>query len=379
MTEIHGYCEDGFEALQAQFAANFDEGLERGASVAVTLHGKTVVDLWAGDADGTGRPWVEDTIVNVWSTTKTMSAICLLMLADRGELDLDAPIATYWPEFAVNGKALITAAHVLGHTAGLSGWDPAIEPADLYDWDKAVGVLAAQAPWWEPGTASGYHAITQGYLEGEIVRRITGQTIGGFFRDQVARPLGADFHIGLPESEEYRVGEMVVPTTGLLGDKDLDPASIAARSGMSAPISGRECNTREWRAAEIPAAGGTGNARSVARVHSALANGGTVDGVTLLSPAGVERILVEQAHNEDLVLGMKMRMGTGFGLISESVPLSPNSRAFWWGGWGGSIALTDLDAGMSVAYVMNKMAGGMSDLRGALILFAAYDGLANQS
>ena len=378
MTEIHGYCEDGFEALQAQFAANFDEGLERGASVAVTLHGKTVVDLWAGDADGTGRPWVEDTIVNVWSTTKTMSAICVLMLADRGELDLDAPIATYWPEFAVNGKASITAAHVLGHTAGLSGWDPAIEPADLYDWDKAVGVLAAQAPWWEPGTASGYHAITQGYLEGEIVRRITGQTIGGFFRDQVARPLGADFHIGLPESEEYRVGEMVVPTTGLLGDNDLDPASIAARSGMSAPISGRECNTREWRAAELPAVGGTGNARSVARVHSALANGGTVDGVTLLSPAGVERILVEQAHSEDLVLGMKMRMGTGFGLISESVPLSPNPRAFWWGGWGGSIALTDLDAGMSVAYVMNKMAGGMSDLRGALILFAAYDGLANQ-
>lgn len=379
MTEIHGYCADGFEALQAQFAANFDEGLERGASVAVTLHGKPVVDLWAGDADGTGRPWVEDTIVNVWSTTKTMSAICVLMLADRGELDLDAPIATYWPEFAVNGKASITAAHVLGHTAGLSGWDPAIEPADLYDWDKAVGVLAAQAPWWEPGTASGYHAITQGYLEGEIVRRITGQTIGGFFRDQVARPLGADFHIGLPESEEYRVGEMVVPTTGLLDDIDLDPASIAARTGRSAPISGRECNTREWRAAEIPAAGGTGNARSVARVHSALANGGTVDGVTLLSPAGVERILVEEAHNEDLVLGMKMRMGTGFGLISESVPLSPNPRAFWWGGWGGSIALTDLDAGMSVAYVMNKMAGGMGDLRGALILFAAYDGLTNQS
>ncbi len=379
MTEIHGYCKDGFEGLQAQFADNFDKGLERGASVAVTLHGEPVVDLWAGDADGSGRPWAEDTIVNVWSTTKTMSAICVLMLADRGELDLDAPVATYWPEFGANGKDAITTAQILGHTAGLSGWDPAITPADLYDWDKAVGVLAAQAPMWEPGTASGYHALTQGYLEGEIVRRITGRTLGTFFQAEVAQPLGADFFIGLPESEEARVGEMVPPTTGLRGGDTVDLASIAGRSLASAPITGAECNTREWRASEIPAAGGTGNARSVARVHAALANGGTVDGVTLMSPAGVERILVEQSHNEDLVLGMKMRMGTGFGLMNDLIPLSPNPRAFFWGGWGGSIAVTDLDAGLSVAYVMNKMADGLAgDLRGAMLVFAAYAGLANQ-
>ncbi len=379
MTEIHGYCKGGFEALQAQFADNFAKGLERGASVAVTLHGEPVVDLWAGDADGNGTPWAEDTIVNVWSTTKTMAAICVLMLADRGELDLDAPVATYWPEFAANGKGAITTAQVLGHTAGLSGWDPAITPDDLYDWDKAVGVLAAQAPLWEPGTASGYHALTQGYLEGEIVRRITGRTIGTFFQEEVARPLGADFFIGLPESEESRVGEMVPPTTGLRGGDNVDPASIAGRSLISAPITGAECNTREWRSSEIPAAGGTGNARSVARVHSALANGGTVDGVTIMSPAGVEQILVEQAHNVDLVLGMKMRMGTGFGLMSDLIPLSPNPRAFFWGGWGGSIAVVDLDAGLSVAYVMNKMADGMAgDLRGAMLIFAAYAGLAEQ-
>ena len=379
MTEIHGYCKDGFEALQAQFADNFAKGLERGASVSVTLHGEPVVDLWAGDADGASRPWAEDTIVNVWSTTKTMAAICVLMLADRGELDLDAPVATYWPEFAANGKGAITTAHILGHTAGLAGWDPAITPADLYDWDKAVGVLAAQAPLWEPGTASGYHALTQGYLEGEIVRRITGRTIGAFFQEEVARPLGADFFIGLPESEEPRVGEMVPPTTGLHGGDNVDPASIAGRSLISAPVTGAECNTREWRASEIPAAGGTGNARSVARIHSALANGGTVDGVTIMSPAGVERILVEQAHNVDLVLGMKMRMGTGFGLMSDLIPLSPNPRSFFWGGWGGSIAVTDLDAGLSVAYVMNRMADGMAgDLRGAMLVFAAYAGLAEQ-
>ncbi len=380
MTEIHGTCADAFEPVRERFAANFDEGLERGASVYVTLHGEPVVDLWAGDADGAGRPWERDTIVNVWSTTKTMSAICLLMLADRGELDLDAPIAEVWPEFAANGKAAITPAQVLGHTAGLSGWDPAISGSDLYDWDRAVGVLAAQAPWWEPGTTSGYHALTQGYLEGEIVRRVTGRTIGTFFREEVAGPLGADFHIGLPESEEPRVGEMVPPSVGLEGDVSaagVDLTSIAMRSLLSASITGAECNTREWRAAEIPAAGGTGNARSVGRVHSALACGGEVDGVRLLSLAGVERILVEQAHDVDLVLGMKMRLGTGFGLMNEVIPLSPNPRSFFWGGWGGSIAVTDLDAELTVSYVMNRMADALvGDLRGAMLTFAAYQGLA---
>ena len=376
MTQIHGECKPEFETVRARFAANFDEGGERGASVSVTLHGETVVDLWAGDADGAGRPWERDTIVNVWSTTKTMAATCLLMLADRGELDLDAPIATYWPEFAANGKEQITTAQVMGHTAGLSGWDPAIEPTDLYDWDKAVGVLAAQAPWWEPGTRSGYHLITQGYLEGEVVRRITGRTLGTFFREEVAEPLGADFHIGLPETEEGRVGEMDPPDVGL-GLEAVDLGSIAARSALSCPISGAECNTRAWRAAEIPAAGGTGNARSVARVHAALANGGTVDGVTLLSPAGVERIFTEQASGVDAVLGMDMRMGTGFGLMNESIPLSTNPRSCFWGGWGGSISVVDLDAGLSVSYVMNKMASGLvGDLRGAMLVFAAYECLA---
>ena len=181
--EIHGSYDPQFQAVRDQFAANFANGQELGASVAVTLHGEPVVDLWAGDADTAGRPWVEDTIVNVWSTTKTMAAICMLMLADRGEIDIDAPVASYWPEFAANGKDDVRVAHVLGHAAGLSGWDPAIDPEDLYDWDKACGVLAAQAPWWEPGTFSAYHAITQGYLEGEIVRRVTGRTIGTFLRE----------------------------------------------------------------------------------------------------------------------------------------------------------------------------------------------------
>ena len=374
--EIHGSYDPRFQAVRDQFAANFANGQELGASVAVTLHGEPVVDLWAGDADTAGRPWVEDTIVNVWSTTKTMAAICMLMLADRGEIDIDAPVASYWPEFAANGKEGVRVAHVLGHTAGLSGWDPAIDPEDLYDWDKACGVLAAQAPWWEPGTFSAYHAITQGYLEGEIVRRVTGRTIGTFFREEVAEPLGADFHIGLPESEDGRVAEITPPGPGMEA-AGVDPEGLAARTLLSCPLTGAEPNTREWRAAEIPAAGGTGNARSVARVHSALANGGTVDGVTLMSPEGVERIFVEQAHDVDRVLGMKMRLGTGFGLMNEMVPLSANPRTCFWGGWGGSIAIIDLDAELSVAYTMNRMADGLvsGDLRGPLLVFSAYQSL----
>jgi CubicO group peptidase (beta-lactamase class C family) len=376
VTEIHGDCDPRFEAVRAAFAANFDQGQEVGASVAVTLHGEPVVDLWAGDADEQGNAWQRDTIVNVWSTTKTMAAICLLVLADRGEVDLDAPVATYWPEFAAQGKDRVTVAQVMGHTAGLPGWDPPIAPADLYDWDRPTATLAAQVPWWDPGTASGYHALTQGYLEGEVVRRVTGRTIGTFFREEVAEPLGADFHIGLPESEEHRTGRMIPPDLSLLGAVGEDTGTVAAKALLSCPLTGAEANTREWRAAEIPAAGGTGNARSVARVHSALANGGTVDGVKILSEQGVERIFVEQCHDVDQVLGMKMRLGTGFGLMNESVPLSPNPRSCFWGGWGGSLAVIDVDAELSVAYVMNRMAGDLvGDMRGGLVVFSAFQAL----
>jgi CubicO group peptidase (beta-lactamase class C family) len=374
VVDLQGTCDEQFEPVRAAFAKNFDDGVELGASVFVTRGGRPVVDLWAGDADSHGRPWASDTIVNVYSTTKTMAATCVLMLADRGEVDLDAPVSEYWPEFKANGKEAVLVRHVMSHTAGLSGFDPAIAPSDLYDWDEVVGRLAAQSPWWEPGTASGYHAITQGYLQGEIVRRVTGRSIGTFFREEVAEPLGADFHIGLPTSEDDRVAEIIPPASTLdaLGGVDMD--SIAARTLLSCPLTGTEPATREWRAAEIPAAGGVGNARSVGRVHSALANGGEVDGVRLLSAAGVERILEEQSNGTDLVLNFPMRFGMGFGLMSDAVPLSPNPRAFFWGGWGGSIALTDLDEAMTITYVMNRMAADLiGDMRGIGIVFAAYE------
>jgi len=378
--EIHGTVAPGFEPVREAFAKNFESGLERGASATVTLKGETVVDLWAGEADPSGRAWERDTIVNVYSTTKTMAALCVLMLADRGELDLAAPVARYWPEFAKNGKDAITISHVMSHAAGLPGFDPPLESVDvLYDWEACIDRLGAQTPWWEPGTASGYHAITQGYLQGEIVRRITGDTIGTFFRREVAEPLGADFHIGLPVSEDARVAELVPPSRGLGDTPDGGPPadSVAARTFAGAVLTAKEPRTREWRGAEIPAAGGTGNARSVGRIHSALACGGSVDGVRLLSEAGVARILEEQIRGVDLVMGTPLIFGNGFGLNNPEAPMSPNSRAFYWGGWGGSLAIIDLDAQATISYVMNRMeADLLGDPRGARVAGAAFGALA---
>ena len=375
--EIHGICDDRFNSVRQAFESNFDAGKELGASLAVTQNGKFIVDLWAGDADGQGSPWQENTIVNVYSTTKTMAAICVLMLADRKELVLSDPVARYWPEFAQGGKQDITVAHIMSHSAGLSGFDPPLENVEeLYDWDTICQHLAAQSPRWEPGSQSGYHAITQGYLQGEIVRRISGRSLGTFFREEVAEPLGADFHIGLDPAHDHRVGELQPPPQALAGT-GAEPGSVAHRTLSGAAIDATEPRSEAWRRAEIPAAGGIGNARSVARVHSALACGGTVDGVSLMSESGVETILQEQIRGVDLVFGVPMVFGMGFGLNDPAFPISPNERAFFWGGWGGSLAIIDLDAGLSIAYVMNKMAPNlMGDLRGGSIAAAVYQALA---
>ncbi|MCZ6462800.1 MAG: serine hydrolase [Proteobacteria bacterium] len=375
--EPKGHCDARFERVRTAFLANFEQRDEVGASVFVTLEGRPVVDLWAGTAGPGGAPWVEDTIINVYSTTKTMASLCVLMLADRGQLELSEPVAKYWPEFAQNGKEEVRVSHVMSHSAGLSGFDPPIEVETLYDWDRVVTQLASQSPWWEPGTASGYHAMTQGYLQGELVRRVTGRSIGTFFREEVAEPLGADFHIGLDPVHDVRVGELILPER-TLADQLPQDGSVAARTHQSCVLRGDEPRTRAWRGAEIPAAGGTGNARSVGRVHSALACGGTVDGVRLLSPETVEGILEEQTNGTDLVLGLPIRFGMGFGLRSDLLALSPNERMFFWGGWGGSLALIDLDARLTISYVMNRMASDLlGDIRGGSLAMAAYQSLAD--
>jgi len=375
MSDIQGTVDSDFEGVREALAANLDSGADVGASVAVTVDGRTVVDIWGGHQDEARTvPWERDTIINVWSTTKTMAALCALVLADRGELDLHAPVAQYWPEFKANGKESVEVRHLLSHSAGLSGWQEPMRPSDLYDWEKATSLLAAQEPWWEPGTANGYHAITQGYLVGEVVRRITGRSIGTFFADEIAGPLGADFHIGTPSACDDRVARVIPPPP--LPMEGLDQDSIAVRTLSNPPLSAEQSWEIDWRRSEIPAAGGHGNARSVAAVQSVLACAGEVNGVRLLSEAGCEAVLEEVSYTPDLVLGVPLRFGMGYGLNSPDTPLGPNPRTCFWGGWGGSLVLVDLDARMVVTYVMNKMGEGtLGDFRGVGIAFAAYAGL----
>ena len=370
--DVHGTCDDRFTPLRDAFVANFDQGLDVGASVAVALDGELVVDLWGGTTDDAGTPWEQDTVINVWSTTKTMAALCALVLADRGELDLDAPVARYWPGFEAEGKDGVLVRHLLSHTAGLPGWREPMQPEDLYDWDKCTTLLAKQAPWWEPGTAIGYHAVTQGYLVGEVVRRAAGCTLGTFFRTEIAEPLGADFHIGTPASVDPRVAKVIPPPP--LPMDGIDPDLVAVRVLANPLMDASQSWEIPWRRMESPAVNGHGNARSVAMVQRALACGGTVDGVTLLSPAGCAQVYREQAYDVDLVLGVKNRHGIGYGLASDDIPISPNKGACFWGGWGGSVVVVDPDARMCIAYVMNRMGEGtVGDIRGGALVWAAYD------
>jgi CubicO group peptidase (beta-lactamase class C family) len=379
--EVHGICKDGFESVRDAFVQNFEEGLEVGAAAAVTVDGEFVVDIWGGDADPNGTPWESDTIVNVYSTTKTMAATCMLALADRGKLDFDAPVAQYWPEFAQHGKESVLVKHVMSHTAGLPGFVPPVTAEQIYDVDAIAAQLAAQELWWEPGTRSGYHALTQGNLEGEILYRITGTRMAEWFQTEIADPLGADFHMSLPASEDARVAELIPPdvnaTTELaINDTVISIDSIAGRTLTSALLDATEPKTREWRAAEIPAAGGIGNARSIARIHSALACGGEVDGVRIMSEAGARRGLEEQIDNHDHVLMTDLRHGLGFALKLDGWTTSPNKNSMFWGGWGGSLAIVDFDARASISYVMNRMDAQLTgDPRNQRISAAVYAAL----
>lgn len=379
---IHGTCADELAVVRETFEANFTNGLEVGASVAVAIEGELVVDLWGGLADEeTGAPWTSDTIVNVFSSTKPMIGLVALMLADRGEIDLHAPVARYWPEFGANGKADIEVRHILGHTSGVSGWEQPVGIDDIGDLPLATSLLAAQAPWWEPGSASGYHAITVGHLMGEIVRRVTGQSLGTFLRTELAEPLGADFHIGTGPELDHRIATVVSSGIPLSGPEPLEPGSIPAKTLANPAIEQSIANLEAFRRVEMPACNGHGNARSMVTLQSIIANSGTVGGRTFLSPAGVEALFEVQSAGVDLVMGLPVRHGIGFGLNGPELTVSPNPRACYWGGWGGSIVLNDLDAKMSFAYAMNKMGpGAPADLRGmmlALSLMGALMGTAS--
>jgi CubicO group peptidase (beta-lactamase class C family) len=356
---------DRFASVQKLFEQNLADGTDLGAAFCVTVDDRVVIDLYGGFADeARTRPWQADTIVGVYSTTKTMAALTALLVADRGELDFAAPVAHYWPEFAAAGKADVTLAQVMSHSSGLCGWREPLTTEDLYDWEKVTALLAGQEPYWEPGTASGYHVLTQGYLIGEVIRRATGRTLGTVFREEIAEPLGADFHIGLPAAEDHRVADLIPPVGG-------PPKGTAKfwEVGSNPDVDPLVTRTRQWRAAEIPAGGGIGNARAVASIHAILANGGVSRGHRFLSERGCRRALEAQVTGLDLVLGMQVSFGLGFAL---GAGLMPNDNTLYWGGYGGSLALIDLDARTTIAYTPNRMVGSATgDLR-ALELAMAF-------
>lgn len=371
--EVQGSCDPRFEALRDILASSLASGADVGACTSVMLDGEMVVDLWGGFADEARTvPWQADTITNVWSSTKTMTALSALMLHSRGQLDFDAPVAEYWPEFAANGKADVRVRHLMSHTSGVSAWAQPVEVSDIFDWEKSTSMLAAQAPWWEPGTASGYHALNQGHLVGEVIRRVTGTKLGEFFRTQVAEPLGADFHIGLAPSEYGRVANVIPPPPLPIDLSTLDPDMVAVKTFTGPAPDASVAWTDEWRQADIGAANGHGNARSMALVQSAISNGGVVNGVQLLDQSSIDQIFREQSNGVDLVLMMPMRFGIGFGLPGESFPLPPDRRICFWGGWGGSLVINDLDNRMTFTFAMNRMGGGtVGDERGLNLLAAA--------
>jgi CubicO group peptidase (beta-lactamase class C family) len=359
-TAVHGEADPRFAALRKEFQQQLDSGEELGASIAVVEHGKPVVDLWGGYREvARTSPWERDTITSVWSITKTMTSLAALMLVDRGELDLDAPVAKYWPEFAQNGKAEITVKQVMSHTGGVSGWDEPFTLEVLYDYDLAVSRLAAQAPWWEPGTASGYSLVNYGHIVGELVRRVSGKSLRRFVAEEIAGPLGADFSIGVPRSEYDRVSNVVPPPPGQMDLSQLPPGHPALRTFGSMSLDATLPRTEAWRDAEIGAANGFGNARSVARIQSVISNGGEIDGVRLLSQSTIDRIFEVQSDGTDLVLFQHLRFGIGYGLPSPQESQLPDRRIAYWGGWGGSIVLNDVDRGFTFAYVMNRMDGAV--------------------
>jgi CubicO group peptidase (beta-lactamase class C family) len=361
MADLQGTCDARFEAVRRQLKENVDSGAELGASIVVDLDGEIAVDLWGGYADSDRtKPWERDTITNVWSTTKTVTSLAALMLVDRGELDVDAPVARYWPEFAAAGKEDVLVRHVMSHTSGVSGLDQPAVVEDLYDWDKSTSRFAAQAPWWAPGTASGYHALNFGHLIGEVLRRITGRTLKQFVAEEIACPLGADFQIGAAESDWDRIAN-VIPPPPLPFDLEalgMDSPVVKTMTGPQADAS--NANTAAWRQADIGAANGHGNARSVARILSAVSRGGAVDGIRLLRPETIELIFREQSNGVDLVLGVPLRFGIGYGLpIPVTLPYVPDEEICFWGGWGGSVIIMDVGRRMTISYMMNKMGPGI--------------------
>jgi len=358
--KVGGSVETGFEPVQEAFAANFERHGEVGAACCVHLHGKRIVDLWGGTTTpGGNEPYTADTLQMVWSTTKGVVAIAAHMLAQEGKLDFDAPVAEYWPEFAAQGKAKIPVRWLFSHQAGLAAIDRPLGLDDVLAWTPVVEALEAQQPLWEPGMAHGYHTFTYGWLAGEVIRRVAGVSVGKFVAERIAKPLQAEFWIGLPEAQNVRVAP-ILPTPpaapgtppDALAARIADPQSLAHRSFANPAIPPGAYNELRFRTAEVPAGNGIGTARGLSRIYAAAI--GPLDGVRLLEAETLKNATRTQARGEDLVMGYETHFGTGFQLPFPFRPMAgPGSFGHY--GMGGAVAFAHPEREFSFAYVMNQM------------------------
>jgi len=352
---VQGECDSAFAGVRDAFAANFAAGLELGASLCVVVDGRAVVDVWGGWLDAEQQqPWDRDSIACVFSCTKGLAAIALLLLVDRGAVDLDAPVVRYWPEFAAAGKDTLPVRYLLTHEAGLSAIGKPMPFGSLSDWTAMVDALAQQEPWWEPGSGHGYHGVTFGHLVGEVVRRVDGRTIGAFLHDEITASLGVDCFLGLPASEDARTATMVLaPIEGETFFSRWGPDSLGPKSFGNPPDCNdpAHTNTRAFRAAEIPAANAHANARALARVYAALGAG------TIFSPDLLAEACRAHVDGPDLVMEQPTRFGLGFEITMPEAAFSfgPGTRTFGHNGSGGSLGSLDPDAGIAFGYAMNRM------------------------
>lgn len=362
MAQVQGTCPEKFASLKKVFQEQLDSTNELGASIAVNIDGEEIVDIWGGFKDVEKKdPWDKDTIVNVWSSTKVFSALAVLMLIDQGKLDAFEKVSKYWPEFAQNGKENVEVRHCLSHATGVSGWAEPVTAEIVCDLAKSTDMLAKQAPWWEPGTASGYHSLNMGHLLGELVRRVAGKSLTQFIAEEIAAPVDADFQLGAPESDWSRIAPVVPPPPPAFDFNAIPKDSILAKTLFNPPMDATVAMKPVWRKAEIGAANGHGNARSMNRMASIVSLGGTAKGKQFLSQKTMDLIFQEQTNGIDQVISLPLRFGVGFGLPSnegETSWLPQTGKVCFWGGWGGSIVLMDVGRKLTITYAMNKMGEG---------------------
>jgi CubicO group peptidase (beta-lactamase class C family) len=370
-TQVNGTAAKGFEKVRDTFAANFEQHGDVGAACCVYLHGRPVVDLWGGTKTADGEPYTAETVQMVASTTKGIVAIAAHMLAQEGKLDFDAPVTRYWPEFGQAGKEHIPVRWLFSHRAGLAAVDRPLTLKDVYAWDPVVAALAAQEPLWEPNTAHGYHAGTYGWLAGEVIRRVSGKSVGTFVRERMAQRLGLDLWIGLPEAVYGRVAPLIAaaPPSGppdIFMARLLDPTTLLHKAFVNPMLTPATFNEHAFWSAEVPAVNGMATARSLARLYAATI--GEIGGVRLLAPETLERAVEVQSAGDDVVLGYETRYATGFQL---SFPFRPfaGDGSFGHYGMGGSVAFADRKHGFSFGYVMNQMgqSGGVDPRTKGLI------------